>query len=182
MKNVINKIFVSVVVLGSLSMATMAHARHVTVKASAGTTYNFNIVDNDLTVDWLKHHIATKQAAPPMQQTLIYAGKILDDNKKLTEVFGSQNDVTVHLVLKSESPSVESAAQRSHLDSKSREDALHEDSWDKDGDESRQDQGTSSLRGNAKYICGGVFLVAVLAVLGYFLSGKKNDKPTYKKT
>ena len=63
-----------------------------------GKTYDLN-VDPDWNISSVKQKLLEKDNIPVAQQRLIYAGKQLEDDKKITS-YNIKNESTLHLVLK----------------------------------------------------------------------------------
>ena len=67
----------------------------VTVKTLDGRNRSFSVRD-DMTVKEFKEHIASEVDIPPDRQRIIHVGKVLQDDKKLSEY--DVNGKCVHLV------------------------------------------------------------------------------------
>jgi len=66
------------------------------IKTLTGKTISIEIEPSDL-ISKVKAEIENKEGIPPDQQTLVYSGKRLENEKSLTDL-GIEGEFTLHLV------------------------------------------------------------------------------------
>ena len=93
------KLLLATTFLGFIVSSPTAAMDDIYIKTLTGKSIKISKVSQENTICWVKQQVRLKEGIAGYQQRLIFAGKQLQDDRKLSD-YGIVDESTIHLVLR----------------------------------------------------------------------------------